>query len=260
MSCIILKHTLKHLKSSYMFRSIDHHQGAHVVPCWSIKMLKLSVKHFVKMLWQHIVHKHVVLRAGRSTDSCGATIKTTDLFSGVRTSSLLDFKIARLRLRNITDNRSECSVFLRYRHTRLVPNTCFHYVRWWKVRTDFGRLLTLKTERERERERESNRRKRRRIFTQEHHLSYTGKYLLLWRLRDFARSSLCPTQFGGNRIAFRFRGRKIGGELLGYLFGERTWAYGLNYKLKLICILYIKLQRFISYLTENIARYHQKDK
>jgi hypothetical protein len=29
----ILKHTLKHLKSSYMFRSIDHHQGAHVVPC-----------------------------------------------------------------------------------------------------------------------------------------------------------------------------------------------------------------------------------
>jgi hypothetical protein len=33
--CIVLfkKHTLKHLKSSYMFRSIDHHQGAHVVPC-----------------------------------------------------------------------------------------------------------------------------------------------------------------------------------------------------------------------------------
>jgi hypothetical protein len=24
MYCIILKHTLKHLKSSYMFRSIDH--------------------------------------------------------------------------------------------------------------------------------------------------------------------------------------------------------------------------------------------
>jgi hypothetical protein len=34
--CIILKHTLKHLKSSYMFRSIDHHQGAYVVPCWSM--------------------------------------------------------------------------------------------------------------------------------------------------------------------------------------------------------------------------------
>jgi hypothetical protein len=33
MYCIILKHILKHLKSSYMFRSIDHHQGAHVVPC-----------------------------------------------------------------------------------------------------------------------------------------------------------------------------------------------------------------------------------
>jgi hypothetical protein len=31
--CIILKYTLKHLKISYMFRSIDHHQGAHVVPC-----------------------------------------------------------------------------------------------------------------------------------------------------------------------------------------------------------------------------------
>jgi hypothetical protein len=30
---IILKHTLKYLKSSYMFQSIDHHQGAHVVPC-----------------------------------------------------------------------------------------------------------------------------------------------------------------------------------------------------------------------------------
>jgi hypothetical protein len=29
----ILKLALKHLKSSYMFRSIDHHQGAHVVPC-----------------------------------------------------------------------------------------------------------------------------------------------------------------------------------------------------------------------------------
>jgi hypothetical protein len=29
----ILKFILKHLKSSYMFRSIDHHQGAHVVPC-----------------------------------------------------------------------------------------------------------------------------------------------------------------------------------------------------------------------------------
>jgi hypothetical protein len=33
MYCIILKHTLKHLKSSYMFRSIDHDQGARVVPC-----------------------------------------------------------------------------------------------------------------------------------------------------------------------------------------------------------------------------------
>jgi hypothetical protein len=32
-SCIILKHTLKHLKGSYMFRSIDHPQGAHAVPC-----------------------------------------------------------------------------------------------------------------------------------------------------------------------------------------------------------------------------------
>jgi hypothetical protein len=29
----ILKFTLKHLKSSYMFRSIDHPQGAYVVPC-----------------------------------------------------------------------------------------------------------------------------------------------------------------------------------------------------------------------------------
>jgi hypothetical protein len=33
MYCIILKHTLQHLKSSYMFRSIHNHQGAHVVPC-----------------------------------------------------------------------------------------------------------------------------------------------------------------------------------------------------------------------------------
>jgi hypothetical protein len=33
------------------------------------KMLKLSVKDFVKVVWQHIVHKHVVLSAGRSTDS-----------------------------------------------------------------------------------------------------------------------------------------------------------------------------------------------
>jgi hypothetical protein len=33
MYCIILKLALKHLKSSYMFRSIDRHQGAHVVPC-----------------------------------------------------------------------------------------------------------------------------------------------------------------------------------------------------------------------------------
>jgi hypothetical protein len=31
-------------------------------------MLKSSVKHFVKVVWQHIVHKHVVLSAGRSTD------------------------------------------------------------------------------------------------------------------------------------------------------------------------------------------------
>jgi hypothetical protein len=33
--CILftLKLALKHLKSSYMFRSIDHHQGVHVVPC-----------------------------------------------------------------------------------------------------------------------------------------------------------------------------------------------------------------------------------
>jgi hypothetical protein len=36
MYCIILKHILTHLKSSYMFRSIDHHQGAPVVPCWSM--------------------------------------------------------------------------------------------------------------------------------------------------------------------------------------------------------------------------------
>jgi hypothetical protein len=29
----IVKFALKHLKSADMFRSIDHHQGAHVVPC-----------------------------------------------------------------------------------------------------------------------------------------------------------------------------------------------------------------------------------
>jgi hypothetical protein len=28
-----LKFTLKRLKSSYMFRSSDHHQGAYTVPC-----------------------------------------------------------------------------------------------------------------------------------------------------------------------------------------------------------------------------------
>jgi len=29
----IIFFTLKHLKCSYMFRSLDHHQGAHLVPC-----------------------------------------------------------------------------------------------------------------------------------------------------------------------------------------------------------------------------------
>jgi hypothetical protein len=50
-----------------MFRStiiIREHMQFLVEVC---KMLKLSVKHLVKMVWQHIVHKHVVLSAGRST-------------------------------------------------------------------------------------------------------------------------------------------------------------------------------------------------
>jgi hypothetical protein len=34
-----------------------------------IKMLKLSVKHFVKVVWQHIVLMHVVLSAGRQMNS-----------------------------------------------------------------------------------------------------------------------------------------------------------------------------------------------
>jgi hypothetical protein len=42
----MLKFTLKHLKSCYMFRSINHHQGAYAVPCWSY-ILNWSVKHFV---------------------------------------------------------------------------------------------------------------------------------------------------------------------------------------------------------------------
>jgi hypothetical protein len=33
MYCIYSKIRIKTLKISYMFRSIDHHQGAHVVPC-----------------------------------------------------------------------------------------------------------------------------------------------------------------------------------------------------------------------------------
>jgi len=34
--------TLKHLKCSYTFRSLDHPQGARIVPCWSY-MLKLWI-------------------------------------------------------------------------------------------------------------------------------------------------------------------------------------------------------------------------
>jgi hypothetical protein len=32
------------------------------------KMLKLSVKHFVKVVWQHIVLMHVVLIAGKQME------------------------------------------------------------------------------------------------------------------------------------------------------------------------------------------------
>jgi len=37
-----LKFTLKHLKRSYMFRSYDHPQGAHIVPCQSYSLKTLS--------------------------------------------------------------------------------------------------------------------------------------------------------------------------------------------------------------------------
>jgi hypothetical protein len=70
----ILKHTIKHLKSSYMFRSTDHHQGAHVVPCWShVKMLKWSVKHFVNstgVVAAYRVSMHVFPIAGRFLMVC----------------------------------------------------------------------------------------------------------------------------------------------------------------------------------------------
>jgi hypothetical protein len=45
--------------------------------------------------------------------------KELGLFSGVRKTSLLDFKTIRLRLRKITKNRFECYIFLRYRYRRL---------------------------------------------------------------------------------------------------------------------------------------------
>jgi hypothetical protein len=59
MYCIILEHKLKHLKSSDMFRSIivirEHMQFLAEV----CKMLKQSVKHFVKEVWQHICKRIV---------------------------------------------------------------------------------------------------------------------------------------------------------------------------------------------------------
>jgi hypothetical protein len=43
----ILKLALKHLKSSYMFRSTDHPQEAHVVRCWSyVKMISKTLRYF----------------------------------------------------------------------------------------------------------------------------------------------------------------------------------------------------------------------
>jgi hypothetical protein len=45
----ILKFTLKHLKSSYIFRSVDRPQGAYAVPCWRCT-LKWPVKHSVLLL------------------------------------------------------------------------------------------------------------------------------------------------------------------------------------------------------------------
>jgi hypothetical protein len=43
----ILKFVLKHLKRSYVFRSADHHQGAHIVPCWCyVKMISKTLRYF----------------------------------------------------------------------------------------------------------------------------------------------------------------------------------------------------------------------
>ena len=37
-----LKFTLKHLKSSYMFRSYDHPEGAYIFPCYKYSLKTLS--------------------------------------------------------------------------------------------------------------------------------------------------------------------------------------------------------------------------
>jgi hypothetical protein len=61
MSCIILKHTLKHLKGSYMFLSmiiIREHMQFLAEVC---KMLKLSVKHFVRIIQDILVHLSVLI-------------------------------------------------------------------------------------------------------------------------------------------------------------------------------------------------------
>jgi hypothetical protein len=51
-------------------------------------MLKLSVKHFVKVVWQHIVLMHVVLITGRQID-CHTTLTKcfTDYFNILHTSA-----------------------------------------------------------------------------------------------------------------------------------------------------------------------------
>ena len=62
--------TLNHLKCPYMFRSLDHPQGAHLVPCQSYM---LRVNYFIKCFGDAAAYRLYVyilylLQGGRSVD------------------------------------------------------------------------------------------------------------------------------------------------------------------------------------------------
>jgi hypothetical protein len=64
--CISLKlFTLKHLKCSYMFRSLDHPQGARIIPCQSC-MLKLWICHYIYQWCGSISCCHITTILGTS--------------------------------------------------------------------------------------------------------------------------------------------------------------------------------------------------